>query len=168
MVPISSKGKEKFTEETPKRRPLTRSDSKKLMGDAMKSSITTTAKRRKKRKLGNVLVEIPDTDVVNVSIEDYEHKGVEKSSEEKGEKQGKNKRKREISPVIKATSGMRPGPLGNDDDHGESQQSIVNNLRLQKVLGGRVFDPDIITKYGMNSLYDLVEIQSWTYLFQTK
>jgi len=70
MVPISSKGKEKVTEETPKRRPFTRSDSKKLMGDAMKSSITTTAERRKKRKSGNVLFKIPDIYVVDVSIED--------------------------------------------------------------------------------------------------
>ncbi|KAG5605623.1 hypothetical protein H5410_027115 [Solanum commersonii] len=124
MVPISSKGKEKVTEETPKIRSFIRSDSKKLMGDTMKSSITTTVESRKKRKLGNVLIGIPDTDVVDVSIEDSEHEGVEKSSEEKGKK--------------------------------------------QKVLGGRVFDPDIITKHGMNSLCDLMEIQSWTHLFQIK
>ncbi|KAH0664993.1 hypothetical protein KY285_026199 [Solanum tuberosum] len=83
-------------------------------------------------------------------------------------KRRKNKRKRETSPVIQPVSGTGPGPLENEDDHGESQQSIVNNLRLQKVLGGRVFDLDIITKHGMNSLYDLMEIQSWTHLFQTK
>ncbi|KAH0739679.1 hypothetical protein KY290_038384 [Solanum tuberosum] len=191
MVSISTKGNEKVTEKTAKRRPFTRSDSKKLMGDAMKSSAITTAKRCKKRKLGNVLFEIPDTDVVDVSIEDYEHEGVGKGSEEKREKQvkkpskgkgkskasvakgdvsknGKNKRKRETSPVIKPTSGKGPSPMGNKDDHEESKQSIVNNLRLQKVLRGQVFDPDIITKHGMNSLYDFVEIQSWTHLFQTK
>ncbi|KAH0765634.1 hypothetical protein KY285_001505 [Solanum tuberosum] len=49
MVRISLKGMEKVTEETPKRSPFTRSDSKKLMGDAMKSSMTTTAERHKKR-----------------------------------------------------------------------------------------------------------------------
>ncbi|KAG5632538.1 hypothetical protein H5410_004255 [Solanum commersonii] len=37
-----------------------------------------------------------------------------------------------------------------------------------KVLGGRVFDPTILKKPGMNSLADLVEIQSWTHLFMTK
>ncbi|KAH0738358.1 hypothetical protein KY290_037063 [Solanum tuberosum] len=169
MVPISTKGKEKVSEEIPKRRPFTRSDSKKLMGDAMKSSITTTAERRKKRKSSNVLFKIPDTNVVDVLIEDSEHEGVGKSSEARMEmqvkmpgkgkskasvakrvvsKKGKNKRKRETSPVIEPTSGTRPGPM--------------------KVLGGRVFDPDIITKHGMNSLHDLVEIQSWTHLFQTK
>ncbi|KAH0642440.1 hypothetical protein KY290_034033 [Solanum tuberosum] len=90
MVPISTKQKEKVTYETPKRRPFTRSDSKKLMGDAMKSSATMTAKRRKKGKSGNVLFEIPDTDVVDVSIEDSEHEGVGKSSEEKKGKTSKD------------------------------------------------------------------------------
>ncbi|KAH0664565.1 hypothetical protein KY284_029496 [Solanum tuberosum] len=165
MVPVSIKGKE-VSEETPKRRPFTRFDSKKLMGDAMKSSITTTAERRKKRKSG-----------VGKSSEAKMEKQVKKPGKGKSKayvakrfvsKKGKNKRKREISPVIKPASGMGPGPMGSEDDHEESKQSIVNNLRLQKVLGGRVFDPDIITKHRMNSLYDLVEIQSCTHLLQTK
>ncbi|KAH0784278.1 hypothetical protein KY290_003876 [Solanum tuberosum] len=195
MVHISTKGKEKVTEETPKRRPFTRSDSKKLMGDAMKSSATMIAERRKERKSGNVLFEIPDTDIVDVSIDGSENEGVEEDYEEKRGKQvkepskgksrgkgkskafvakrvvskkGKNKRKRETSHVIKPASGTGPGPMENEDDHGESKQSIVNNLRLQKVLGGRVFDTDIITKQRMNSLYDFVEMQSWTHLFMTK
>ncbi|KAG5606943.1 hypothetical protein H5410_028435 [Solanum commersonii] len=58
--------------------------------------------------------------------------------------------------------------VGSEDDHRESKQSIVNNLHLQKVPGGRVFDPDIITKHLMDSLHDLMKIQSWTHLFQTK
>ncbi|KAH0669414.1 hypothetical protein KY289_023907 [Solanum tuberosum] len=129
MVPISSKGKEKYN---------------------------NNYRKAQEKKLGNVLVEIPDTDVMDVSIEDSEHEGVEKSSEEMGKKvkkpstgksqgkeksktsvakrvvskKGKNKRKRETSPVIKPASGTGHGPLGNDDDHGGSQQSIVNNLRL--------------------------------------
>ncbi|KAH0749110.1 hypothetical protein KY290_028342 [Solanum tuberosum] len=166
MVPVSTKGKEKVSEETPKRMPFTRSDSKKLMGDAMKSSITTTAERCKKRKSG-----------VGKSSEAKMEKQVKKLGKGKSKayvakrfvsKKGKNKRKRETSPVIKPASGTGPGPMGSEDDHGESKQSIVNNLCLQKILGGRVFDPDIITKHGMNSLYDLVEIQSWTHLLQTK
>ncbi|KAH0636646.1 hypothetical protein KY289_036561 [Solanum tuberosum] len=140
MVPISTKGKENVSEEIPKRRPFTRSDSKKLMGDAMKSSITTTAERRKKRKSSNVLFKIPDTNVVDVLIEDSEHEGVGKSSEARMEmqvkmpgkgkskacvakrvvsKKGKNKRKRETSHVIEPTSGTRPGPRLSEDDHGE-------------------------------------------------
>ncbi|KAH0636235.1 hypothetical protein KY290_036659 [Solanum tuberosum] len=151
MVPISTKGKEKVTEETPKRRPFTRFNSKKLMGDAMKSSITTTAERRKKK---NRSEEKREKQVKKLG------KGKSKASVAKRvvSKKGKNKRKRETSPIIKPASGMGLGPMGSENDHGESKQSIVNNLRLQKVLGGRVFHPDIITKHGMSSLYDLVEI----------
>ena len=50
MVPISIKREEKVIEEKPKRSPFTRLDSKKLMGDAMKSSATTAAKIHKKKK----------------------------------------------------------------------------------------------------------------------
>ncbi|KAH0655127.1 hypothetical protein KY290_030931 [Solanum tuberosum] len=134
IVPVSTKGYEKVTEETPKIWPFTRSDSKKLMGDAM--------------KLGNVLFEIPNTDVVDIFIEDSKHDGVGKGSEEKWEKlinkpskgksqgkgkskasvatrvvskKGKNKRKRETSPAIKPASGKGPGPMGHEDDHGESK-----------------------------------------------
>ncbi|KAG5614096.1 hypothetical protein H5410_013920 [Solanum commersonii] len=49
-----------------------------------------------------------------------------------------------------------------------SKQTIIDNLRQQRVLGERVFDMDIITKLGMDSLHDLMEIQSWIHLFQTK
>ncbi|KAH0644978.1 hypothetical protein KY284_032862 [Solanum tuberosum] len=39
---------------------------------------------------------------------------------------------------------------------------------MQKVLSGRVFDPEIIRKPGMSTLADAVEIQSWTHLFMTQ
>ncbi|KAG5576071.1 hypothetical protein H5410_056205 [Solanum commersonii] len=48
------------------------------------------------------------------------------------------------------------------------KNEIVDNLRLLKVLSGRVFDPDIITKPCMRTLADAVEIQSWTHLFMTQ
>ncbi|KAK4721754.1 hypothetical protein R3W88_011987 [Solanum pinnatisectum] len=195
MVPISTKGNEKVIEEKPRRRSFTRSDSKKLMGDAMKSS---------KRKSGDALFEMPATDVVDVSIEGSEHECVGEDSplgnvrEKKGKRvkktsKGKakasvvkkvtsakekgddlhsgresSKRRRETSSVIQPVSAPGPGLEGNEDDHVASKQSIINNLHIQKVLGGLVFDPDITTKHGMDSLYDLVEIQSWTHLFQIK
>ncbi|KAH0725685.1 hypothetical protein KY284_001550 [Solanum tuberosum] len=109
MVHISTKGKEKVIEETPKRRPFTR------------SSATTTAERCMERKPVNVLFEIPDIDVVDVSIDGSENEGVGKYCEEKREKQGKNKRKRETSPVNKPASRMGAGHMGNEDDHGESK-----------------------------------------------
>ena len=47
-------------------------------------------------------------------------------------------------------------------------QEIVDNLRKQAVLAGRFFDMGIINLTGMDSLHDMVEIQSWMHLFNKK
>lgn len=47
-------------------------------------------------------------------------------------------------------------------------QEIVDNLRTQAVLAGRVFDMGIINLPGMDSLHNMVEIQSWMHLFNRK
>ena len=47
-------------------------------------------------------------------------------------------------------------------------QEIVDNLRKQVVLAGRVFDMGIINLPGMDSLHDMVAIQSWMHLFNRK
>ena len=47
-------------------------------------------------------------------------------------------------------------------------QEVVDNLRKQVVLAGRVFDMGIINLPGMDSIHDLVEIQSWLHLFNRK
>jgi len=40
-------------------------------------------------------------------------------------------------------------------------------MEKQKFLNGRVFDPDILTKFGMSNLSDDVSIQGWNHLFET-
>ena len=47
-------------------------------------------------------------------------------------------------------------------------QEVVDSLRKQAVLARRVFDMGIITLPGMDSLHDMVEIQSWLHLFDKK
>ena len=49
-----------------------------------------------------------------------------------------------------------------------NMQEVVDSLRTQAVLAGRVFDMGIITLPGMDSLHDMVEIQSWLHLFNKK
>ncbi|KAH0644974.1 hypothetical protein KY284_032858 [Solanum tuberosum] len=39
-------------------------------------------------------------------------------------------------------------------------------MEQQKVLNGRVFDPDILTQFGMGNLVYAVTIQSWNHLFE--
>ena len=41
-------------------------------------------------------------------------------------------------------------------------------MRNQAVLAGRIFDIGIINLPGMDSLHDMVEIQSWVHLFNRK
>ncbi|KAH0764937.1 hypothetical protein KY285_000808 [Solanum tuberosum] len=74
----------------------------------------------------------------------------------------------EVVRVAKNTLEKGPGTNRKQNEKEDTKLDIVNNLHVQKVLGGRVFDPTIIKKSGMNSLADLVEIQSWTHLFMTK
>ncbi|KAG5582876.1 hypothetical protein H5410_053503, partial [Solanum commersonii] len=81
----------------------------------------------------------------NLVGENSEHEGVRKGPEEEKEK------------LVKK--------LGK----GKSKASVAKRVvSKKKVLGGRVFYPDIITKHRMDSLHDLMEIQLWTHLFQTK
>ena len=47
-------------------------------------------------------------------------------------------------------------------------QEVIDSLRKEAVLAGRVFDMVIITLPGMDSLHDMVEIQSWLHLFNRK
>ncbi|KAH0685488.1 hypothetical protein KY290_016966 [Solanum tuberosum] len=77
MVPVTTKGKEKVTEETPKRKPFTKATSQKLMGDTMKSSKTTTGENRRRRRSGDVVIEFPTEDVVDVSNEPSKNESVD-------------------------------------------------------------------------------------------
>ena len=54
------------------------------------------------------------------------------------------------------------------DDATIHRQTIVDNLRTQTVLASRVFYMDIVTQPGMDSLHEIVVIQSWIHLFDTK
>ena len=53
-------------------------------------------------------------------------------------------------------------------DESVNMQEVVDSLRKQAVLARRVFDMGIITLPGMDSLHDMVEIQSWLHLFNRK
>ncbi|KAH0646627.1 hypothetical protein KY284_034511 [Solanum tuberosum] len=69
MVPVTTKGKQKVTEETPKRKLFTKATSQKLMSDTMKSSETNTVENRRRRRYGEVVTKFPHEDVVDVSNE---------------------------------------------------------------------------------------------------
>lgn len=46
-----------------------------------------------------------------------------------------------------------------------SQLERKANLKNQKVMWGRVFDPEITNKPGMKDLVEIMEFQKWSHLF---
>ncbi|KAH0638715.1 hypothetical protein KY285_035301 [Solanum tuberosum] len=106
MVPITTKGKEKVTEETPKRRPFTRAISQKLIGDAMKSSEITTAENRRRRS-GDMVFELPTDDVVDVSIEVSENEYVDEDTPLVATKKGKRKQVKKAGKGKSRTSTIK-------------------------------------------------------------
>lgn len=77
-ISISEKGKEKVVEVEFKRRPFTRSESKKLMVDAMKANATSTVDNRKKRTFKVSRFQIPLSDAVEVFGAKFEEEPAEK------------------------------------------------------------------------------------------
>ena len=85
-------------------------------------------------------------------------RGTKKVEQTKSTKEtSKGKRKRSQGPETQ----------GKIEEQVNKEES-VDNLRKQSVLAGRVFDMRIINLPGMDSLHDMVEIQSWMHLFNQK
>ena len=108
--------------------------------------------------------------MVELSREEVEKKINKKKSETKRKRvkkkvqksQSKGKRSEKNR---KRTQG--PGPQSRKVEN-VNLEEVVDSLRKQAVLAGRVFDMGIITLPGMDSLHDMVEIQSWLHLFNKK
>ena len=103
---------------------------------------------------------MPESDVVELSSEEVEKKskkkrsGNKKSKDSKKVEKTKSKRK---SSAEKRKRSQGPGAQ-NRSDESVNMQEVVDNLRKQAVLAGRVFDMGIINFLGMDSLHDMVEI----------
>ncbi|KAH0746097.1 hypothetical protein KY285_007754 [Solanum tuberosum] len=163
MVPVTTKGKEKVIEETPKRKSFTRATSQKLMGDVIKS--------------GEVVIEFPTEDVVDVSNELSENEFVDDDITAQKRTRGRTKKSQNLEHLKsrrktlyqKERERIHKGRRNHQRQNENNLLFLSINLnRDPKYLGGRVFDPEIITKPGMDSLADFVEIQSWNHLFMTK
>ncbi|KAH0645402.1 hypothetical protein KY284_033286 [Solanum tuberosum] len=47
-----------------------------------------------------------------------------------------------------------------------TREERITTMENQKVLNGSVFDPDILTKFGMSNLFYAISIQDWNHLFE--
>lgn len=70
-------------------------------------------------------------------------------------------RKGETSPAEPEIPEQRLGPNMNLDDEDTTKQTIIDNLHVQIILGGKVFDMDIIQSLGIDSLHYIAYTQSW-------
>ncbi|KAG5576144.1 hypothetical protein H5410_056278 [Solanum commersonii] len=171
MVLVTTKGKEKVTEETQKRKSFTRETSQKLMGDAIKLSEINIAYNRRRRRSKEVVIEFPTEDVVEVSNELSKNEFVDDdiTAQKRTGKRGKNKEKSKsrTSQVKKDDTTAKGKGKGKEPQRKkepskrkkESSHVLKHKSEQDPVLGGRVSDPEIITKPGMDFLADLVEIQ---------
>ncbi|KAH0773735.1 hypothetical protein KY290_010872 [Solanum tuberosum] len=139
MVPTTAKGEQKFTEETPKMRPFTREISQKLIGDAMKSSETTTTENRRTKRSGDLSIDFPTYDVVDVSIKVSENESVDEDTP-LVVKKGKGKQVKKPSKVKSRTSTIKkadttkgkendPKRRGNHQKGREKLPLFSSNLR---------------------------------------
>ncbi|KAH0758154.1 hypothetical protein KY290_021647 [Solanum tuberosum] len=169
-----------------KRKYITRSEAQKVMESAIAASKAHTDKNRKRRREG-VKPEHPAS--MPVSIENSESESEDaikyvlrrrrEGEEERIKSKGTQKRGRKstakiakdkIQPSLaQGETGrkQRPGPtIKNPIKEKElTRKERVENMEQQKILNGRVFDPDINTLFGMGNLVDAVTIQGWNHLF---
>ena len=140
------------------------------MADALKANARSTAAVRSARTFKVSNFKIPEANVVELSGEEVEKKNKKKRSEKKKEKVAekventKSKGKRSEK---KRKRSQRPGSQARKVES-VNMQEVVDSLRNQAVLAGRIFDMGIITLPGMESLHDVVEFQSKLHLINRK
>lgn len=92
---------------------------------------------------------------------------IPKETTKAGGTKDKGKRKRKFFEVEPKESEQGPITKVHVDDTTVNRQTIFDNLSTQSVFAGRVFDMNIVTQPGMDTLHDIVVIHSWINLFDT-
>ncbi|KAG5620769.1 hypothetical protein H5410_005987 [Solanum commersonii] len=67
---------------------------------------------------------------------------------------------------IKPVKGPGPRVKKQSEEKEMTKEEQITAMENQKVLNGRVFDPDILTKFGMSNLLYVFSIQGWNHLFE--
>ncbi|KAH0669276.1 hypothetical protein KY285_023435 [Solanum tuberosum] len=168
MVSITAKGREKVVEETPKRKHVTRATNKKFMGDAMKSNKATTEENRRRRKAGNLEIDIPKEGLVVVQNEHSENDTESEDTplakiqrrrekQERGKEKGKFRYLSIQGLLLKKRRRLRQ-QLRRLRENQKKRWRLCLLLKTYQNRdlstctegqGGRVFDPTILKKPGM-------------------
>ncbi|KAG5572405.1 hypothetical protein H5410_062171 [Solanum commersonii] len=145
---------------------VTRSETQKFMGSTIVASKAHTERTRKRRREGLEPHQPASTPLIIENSETESEdavKYVAKKRRETEEKKGEKERKQlEEQPV----KGPGPRVKYQIEEKKLTREERVEKMEQQRVLNGRVFDPDILTTFGMANLVDVVTIQGWNHLFE--
>ncbi|KAG5575625.1 hypothetical protein H5410_055759 [Solanum commersonii] len=96
------------------------------------------------------------------------HKRARKThaKKEKVTKQKFSEKEERVKKIVDEQAVKGPGPrVQNQREEEEmTREERIEKLEHQKVLNGSVFDTDIVTKFGLKTLFDVVTIQEWSYM----
>ncbi|KAH0667682.1 hypothetical protein KY285_028888 [Solanum tuberosum] len=94
---------------------------------------------------------------------------VKKNKIQKATKKSPVKKERVRNKVTGKSSPIKgPGTSVQNPvvDKEMTREDRIAQMENQKVLNNRVFDPDILTAFGMLNLFDIVSLQGWGHLFE--
>lgn len=141
----------------------------------MEANKSQTLRNKRKRKRLVMKIEIPESDVVDITFEEENYSDKEKDEVEKKRTQkGKDTKQRIVKEraqrhlVSKSESKFEddqnegPCPKLDKELTKEVHEEI---LKTQKVLPGGIFDPEYADESGLRELVDDVKIQGWSHLF---
>ncbi|KAH0665346.1 hypothetical protein KY290_027599 [Solanum tuberosum] len=182
------KGKGKMVEshtKGDKRRYATRGEVQKLMGDALVANEVQTERNLRRKRDSHVLVEEPTSMPQHIGSSETDSddmvRAVAKRKKEAEDERVKAKRapKSVKKSPVKRNKVVKKAPSKPKSGKGSgmtiqkqvedkvlTREECIAELEKQKVLNGRVFDPKILTEYGMSTLFYYVSLQSWEHLFE--
>ncbi|KAG5599308.1 hypothetical protein H5410_030678, partial [Solanum commersonii] len=171
MNPLSLRGKEKEKEKArwwthtkgDKRRYAIRGKVQKLLGDAMVPTLEPHKIDSNETVSKDVTREVAKRRK-EVEVERVKTKRVPKSMKKSLVKRDKVTKRGPLKPKHLKGPGLSiETPI---EEIGLTKEERIARMEKQKVLNGRVFDPEILTEFGMSTLFDCVSFQSWEHLFE--
>jgi len=168
LVETHSKGEKKKYE--------TRSVTQKVMGSSITANLIQMDRIRKKRQEGQLPEELISTlvfigtsetesDYITAHVakrrKEAEHERVKSKGSQKIAKKSPMKRekvRKQVAEKSKPVKGPGPNVQKQSEEKEMTREERITTMENQNVLNDRVFDPDILTKFGMPNLFDVVSI----------
>ncbi|KAH0645533.1 hypothetical protein KY284_033417 [Solanum tuberosum] len=128
------------------------------------SAITASrvqTKKAKKRRREGIEPEKPTSTPLPIKSSDTESEDVAAYMTMEREKVRK-----QVAEKSKPVKGPGPRVQKQSEEKEMTRKERITAMENQKVLNGRIFDLDILTKFGMGNLFDVVSIQGWNHLFE--